>query len=62
MKHLLVCFEAMLALHALFAQPTDACDWKAELLDVTRRERSKIVRLTTRRPRLPWSNLTRASM
>lgn len=53
MKHLPVCFGAMLALHVLFVQPTDACDWKAALLDVTRRERSKIVRLTTRLPRLP---------
>ena len=38
MKHLAVCFGVILSWQVLFVQQTDACGWRAELLDVTSKE------------------------
>jgi hypothetical protein len=45
MKHLAVYFGIILSWQMLFVQQTDACDWRAELLDVTSKEiKDSIVR------------------
>src|SRR6266581_2421800 len=38
MRRLSVCLGVILAWHCLFVQHTYACDWRAELLDVTSKD------------------------
>jgi hypothetical protein len=59
MKHLAVYFGIILSWQMLFVQQTDACDWRAELLDVTSKEiKDSIVRqkFTALSEGCPWAS------